>query len=303
MRDGAMQAVEGEFSGCSAGRARLNRVVSAEHTIGIIAGRGIFPATFVEAARKRGVRVVMAAFKGETEPRLEQEVEVLEWFRVGQLVKMIKFFQREDVRECVMIGQISPDRLFDLRPDLRLIGILARLKERNAESLFGAVADELGKGGIKVLPSTTFLEDNLPGPGPVFGPGLNEAGIEDAAFGMRIAKEVSRLDIGQSVVVREGTVLAVEAFEGTNKCIRRGGELGKGKKVKLVKVAKPEQDLRFDVPVVGPHTIEACKEAGVSAVVIEAGRTLVLGMEEVKSLCDEHGISLHAHDSGSSEEA
>ena len=281
----------------------MNRVVSAEHTIGIIAGRGIFPATFVEAARKRGVRVVMAAFKGETEPRLEPEVEVLEWFRVGQLVKMIKFFQREDVRECVMIGQISPDRLFDLRPDLRLIGILAKLKERNAESLFGAVADELGKGGIKVLPSTTFLEDNLPGPGPVFGPGLNEAGIEDAAFGMRIAKEVSRLDIGQSVVVREGTVLAVEAFEGTNKCIRRGGELGKGKKVKLVKVAKPEQDLRFDVPVVGPHTIEACKEAGVSAVVIEAGRTLVLGMEEVKSLCDEHGISLHAHDSGSSEGA
>ncbi len=296
-----MQAGEEEFSGCSAGLSRLNRVVSAEHTIGIIAGRGIFPATFVEAARKRGVRVVMAAFKGETEPRLEQEVEVLEWFRVGQLVKMIKFFQREGVTECVMIGQISPDRLFDLRPDLRLIGILARLKERNAESLFGAVADELGKGGITVLPSTTFLEENLPGPGPVCGPGLNEAGIEDAAFGMRIAKEVSDLDIGQSVVVREGTVLAVEAFEGTNKCIRRGGELGKGKKVKLVKVAKPEQDLRFDVPVVGPHTIEACKEAGVSAVVIEARCTLVLGMEEVKSLCEQHGISLHAHESGSSE--
>ena len=298
-----MQAGEEEFSGCSAGLSRLNRVVSAEHTIGIIAGRGIFPATFVEAARKRGVRVVMAAFKGETEPRLEQEVEVLEWFRVGQLVKMIKFFQREGVTECVMIGQISPDRLFDLRPDLRLIGILARLKERNAESLFGAVADELAKGGITVLPSTTFLEESLPGPGPVCGPGLNEAGIEDAAFGMRIAKEVSNLDIGQSVVVREGTVLAVEAFEGTNKCIRRGGELGKGKKVKLVKVAKPEQDLRFDVPVVGPHTIQACKEAGVSAVVIEARRTLVLGMEEVKSLCEEHGISLHAHESGSSEGA
>ncbi len=298
---GPMQAGEGEFSGCSAGRSRLNRVVSAERTIGIIAGRGIFPATFVGAAHKRGVRVVMAAFKGETEPRLEEEVEVLEWFRVGQLVKMIKFFQREGVAECVMIGQISPERLFDLRPDLRLIGILAKLKERNAESLFGAVADELGKGGITVLPSTTFLEEYLPGPGPVCGPGLNEAGLEDAAFGMRIAKEVSNLDIGQSVVVREGTVLAVEAFEGTNKCIRRGGELGKGKKVKLVKVAKPEQDLRFDVPVVGPHTINACQEAGVSAVVIEAHRTLVLGMEEVKALCEQHGISLHAHESGASE--
>ena len=270
--------------------------MSEERTIGIIAGNGIFPATFVQAARQRGVRTVMAAFKGETAPELEPEVGVLEWFRVGQLVKMIKFFQREGVTECVMMGQISPNRLFDLRPDLRLITLLAKLKERNAESLFGAVAEELGREGITVLPSTTFLEEYLPGPGLVFGPRLNEPGLEDAAFGMRIAKEVSRLDIGQSVVVREGTVLAVEAFEGTNECVQRGGELGKGKNVKLVKVSKPDQDLRFDVPVVGPHTIMACQEAGVSAVVMEAHKTLVLGMEEVKSLCEEHKISLHAVD-------
>ena len=295
MRDGAMQAVEGEFSGCSAGRARLNRVVSAEHTIGIIAGRGIFPATFVVAARKRGVRVVMAAFKGESEPRLEQEVEVLEWFRVGQLVKMIKFFQREDVRECVMIGQISPDRLFDLRPDLRLIGILARLKERNAESLFGAVADELGKGGIKVLPSTTFLEDNLPGPGPVFGPGLNEAGIEDAAFGMRVAKEVSRLDIGQSVVVREGTVLAVEGFEGTDRCLRRGGELaGKKGGAIAVKVAKLDHDMRFDIPCVGEATIRTCVESGITVLGIEASRVIVLERAKIEALLAKHRMTLIA---------
>ena len=272
----------------------MNRPVPEERTIGLIAGKGLFPETFVRAAKGRGARIVAAAFRGETHPGLADDVEVLEWFRVGQLVKMIRFFQGEGVEQCVMMGQISPGRLFDLRPDVRVLTLLARLKERNAESLFGAVADELEREGITVLPSTTYLEQCLPGPGPVFGPKLKEGGLEDAAFGMRIAKEVSRLDIGQSVVVREGTVLAVEAFEGTNKCVRRGGELGRGKHVKLVKVSKPNQDLRFDVPVVGPHTIVSCQEAGVSTVVIEAGRTLLLGMEEVQRLCEQHKISLHA---------
>ena len=243
----------------------------------------------------------MAAFKGETEPETAEQVEVLEWFRVGQLGKPIKFFQQEGVSECVMIGQITPGRLFDLRPDLRVIKILGRIKERNAETMFGAVADELGSAGIKVLPSTTYLEDSLPGPGPVSGPRLDAAGVDDAVYGMRMAKEVSRLDIGQSVIVRDGTVLAVEAFEGTNKCVRRGGELGRGKNVKLVKVAKPDQDLRFDVPVVGPDTILACCDAGVSAVVIEARQTLILGIEEVEHLCNTHGISLHALEAGGAE--
>lgn len=263
-------------------------------TIGVIAGNGIYPETFTRAARARGVRVVVAAFKDETKPELEREVDALAWFRVGQLVKMIRFFQDEGVRECVMVGQISPKRLYDFRPDLRTIAILAKLKERNAESLFGAVAGELEREGIAVLPAITFLEDSLPGAGPVCGPKLKAAGLEDAAFGMRIAKETSRLDIGQSVVVREGTVLAVEAFEGTDACVKRGGSLGKGKNVKLVKVSKPKQDLRFDVPVVGPATIRSCAEAGVSAIVIEAGKTLVLGVEEVQRLCEQHKVSLHA---------
>ena len=272
--------------------------MAEQRTIGLIAGNGIFPETFVRAARERGVRIVVAAFKGETKPELEGEVDVLRWFRVGQLVKMIKFFQAEGVSECVMMGQISPNRLYDFRPDLRTITLLAKLKERNAESLFGGVADELGREGITVLPSTTFLDDCLPASGPIYGPKLKGKGLEDAEFGMRIAKEVSRLDIGQSIVVREGTVLAVEAFEGTDKCVRRGGELGKGKNVKLVKVSKPNQDLRFDVPVVGPKTIHSCQEAGVSAIVIEAGKTLILGGEEVRQLCERHKISLHALEGG-----
>ena len=263
-------------------------------TIGVIAGNGLYPETFVRAAKPHGVRLAVAAFKGETRPELESEVEAWEWMRVGQLVKMINFFQKEGAKECVMVGQISPHRLFDFRPDLRTITLLAKLKERNAESLFGGVADELEKEGITVLPATTFLDDCLPAAGHVFGPKLKEKGLADAEFGIRIAKETSRLDIGQSVVVRQGTVLAVEAFEGTDQCVRRGGELGKGKKVKLIKVSKPKQDLRFDVPVIGPHTVESCHEAGVSAIVIEAGKTLLLGREEVRRLCEEYKVTLHA---------
>lgn len=195
-----------------------------------------------------------------------------------------------------MMGQISPRNLFDLRPDLRILMMLARVKERNAETLFGAIADELAKDGITVLSATTFLEDLLPPVGSVCGPAFKKRQLEDAAFGFKIAKETSAMDIGQSVVVRHGTVLAVEAFEGTNACIRRGGELGHRKDVMLVKVSKPNQDFRFDVPVIGPQTIEKCVEAGVSSIAIEAGRTLVLEKDKVAELCDKHRVGVHAVD-------
>jgi DUF1009 family protein len=272
----------------------MARMADTERVIGMISGNGIYPETFARAAKPHGVRLVAAAFKGETREDLAELVDTMAWFRVGQLGKMIKLFVSEGVTEAVMVGQIAPKNLFDLLPDLRTIGVLARLKERNAESLFGAVGDELQKDGIRLLPATTFLEDHLPAAGPVCGPKLDAAALEDASFGFRIAKETSRLDIGQTVIVRDGTVLAVEAFEGTNACILRGGALGKGKRVKLIKVAKPNQDLRFDVPVVGPDTIRACAEAGVSAVVVEAGMTLLLGLEEIAALCKSHKIALHA---------
>jgi DUF1009 family protein len=172
--------------------------------------------------------------------------------------------------------------------------ILARVKERNAETLFGAIADELAKEGITVLNATTFLEDHLPGPGHVCGPSFKKRQLADAEFGFRIAKQTSALDIGQSVVVRHGTVLAVEAFEGTNNCIRRGGELGRGKEVMLVKVSKPNQDMRFDVPVVGPLTIETCAASGVNGITIEAGKTLLLEKDKIAELCDKHQIGIHA---------
>jgi len=270
--------------------------MATSRIIGVIAGSGVYPETFLSAARRHapGVKLAVAAFQGETKPELAEQADAIEWFRVAQLGKMIKFFKREGVTEAVMMGQISPKNLFDLRPDLRVLMILARVKERNAETLFGAIADELGKEGITVLNATTFLEDHLPGPGHVCGPVFKKRQLADAEFGFRIAKQTSALDIGQSVVVRHGTVLAVEAFEGTNQCIRRGAELGRNKDVMLVKVSKPNQDMRFDVPVIGPQTIETCAEAGVSGITMEAGKTLLLEKERVAELCESHRIGIHA---------
>ncbi|MEO0415841.1 MAG: UDP-2,3-diacylglucosamine diphosphatase LpxI [Verrucomicrobiota bacterium] len=263
-------------------------------TIGVIAGNGIYPETFIAAARKAGVKkVVVSAFQNETEPHVADLAEATEWLRVGQLGKMIKFFKKHDVAHAVMVGQIAPKNLFDLRPDLRTLKMLSKVKERNAETLFGAIGDELASDGIELIPATTFLEDLLPSAGHVFGPKLTERQESDADYGFGIAKETSRLDIGQTVVVKKGTVLAVEAFEGTNEAIKRGGMLGKGEAM-MCKVSKPNQDFRFDVPVVGPATIETAAEAGVNAIIVEADCTLLLGKDDVEKLCKEKKVSLVA---------
>ena len=270
--------------------------MSTPRSIGIIAGNGVYPETFVRAARiqEPSARLVVVAFENETRPDLEPQVDAFQWFRVGQLSKLIKFFLKEGVREAVMMGQISPNNLFELRPDLRILMMLARVKKRNAETLFGAIAGEMAKDGITLLPATTFLEDHLPPAGHVTGPMIKPRALEDLEYGFSIAKQTSALDIGQSVVVRHGTILAVEAFEGTNACIRRGGELGKNKDAVLVKVSKPNQDFRFDVPVIGPQTIENCAAAGVIAIGIEAGKTLLLEKETVQKLCAKHKVTIHA---------
>ena len=265
-------------------------------TIGIISGNGIYPETFAAAARKNepGCKLVAAAFNGETKEDLGEKVDEIEWFRVGQLSKIIKFFKREGVTRAIMVGQIAPKNLFDLRPDMRILLMLARVKKRNAETLFGAIADELDKDGIELINATTYLDDLLPEPGHVCGPKLKKRQQEDAEYGFEIAKESSRLDIGQSVVVRHGTVLAVEAFEGTDECIKRGGKLGRGKSCTLAKVSKPNQDFRFDVPCLGTRTIEACSEAGVKVIACEAKRTLILGKGDVEKICKDKGVTIVA---------
>ena len=193
-----------------------------------------------------------------------------------------------------MVGQIAPKNLFDLRPDMKTLMLLGRLKERNAESIFNGIGEELAKSGIELLPATTFLDDLLPDCGHVCGPKPGKRVIEDAAFGFKIAKEMSRLDIGQTVVVKKGTVLAVEAFEGTNKAIKRGGELGRGDAV-VVKVSKPNQDLRFDVPCIGPDTIETAASSSVSAIIVEANKTLLLGKNEIEISAERNGVTVYAY--------
>lgn len=266
--------------------------------IGLVAGNGLYPETFAVAARRAGVqRLVAAAFENETKPELQKAMDAWAWFRVGQLGKMIKFFKGEGVTQAVMVGQIAPRNLFDLRPDLRTLLMLARLKRRNAETLFGAIGEEMAKDGITLLPATTFLEHLMPQEGLVAGPKIKSRRWDDARFGMSIAKESSRLDIGQTVVVKKGTVLAVEAFEGTNEAIKRGGALGRGGAT-MVKVSKPNQDMRFDVPVVGPETIQTAAEAEVDVIAVEAGRTLILGMDEVVSRCERLKVTLLALGTG-----
>lgn len=261
-------------------------------TFGIIAGNGAYPFAAAEGVRKAGTaRIVVAAFEGETRPELAHHVDAIEWMRVGQLGRLIKYFKAQGVCRCMMAGQIAPKNLFDLRPDFRALLLLGKLRERNAESIFGAIADELAAAGVELLPATTFLQDHLAAEGLVAGPAPSRRAREDAAFGLRIAKEVSRLDIGQTVVVKNGTVLAVEAFEGTNEAMRRGGQLGRGDAT-MVKVSKPGQDFRFDVPVIGSHTLATAAEVGIRLIAIEAGRTLLLEREQIEAVAVREKISV-----------
>jgi len=192
-----------------------------------------------------------------------------------------------------MAGQIAPKNLFDLRPDVRALVVLARLKQRNAESIFTAIADELGKVGVHLLPATTFLEDDLATKGLIAGVKLSRAEEEDVDLGWNVAKEIARLDIGQTIIVKSGTVLAVEALEGTNDAIKRGGSLAREGAV-MIKVAKPKQDIRFDVPVIGVETIQVVTEAKLRVIAVEAGKTLLLERNKVLDLAQRAKISIVA---------
>jgi DUF1009 family protein len=261
-------------------------------TLAIVAGNGVYPQAMARSARRAGVeRIVVAAFHNETQPELGPLVDSIEWLRVGQLGKLLKILQNSGARHAVMSGQIHPKNLFDLRPDLKAVLLLGRLRERNAESIFGAIAEEMAKVGVELLPATTFMEEYLAPQGLVAGPALSRREQEDVEFGFRIAKQTSRLDIGQTVVVKGGTVLAVEAFEGTNAAMKRGGELGR-KDAVMVKVSKPRQDLRFDVPVIGPLTLEAAAEARIRVLGVEAGQTLLLDRDTLLAQAAAQRISI-----------
>ncbi len=266
--------------------------MNAPESLGIIAGNGVYPRELAQAARKAGVKkIVVAAFTDETDRSIEQNADTVEWLRVGQLGKLLKVFRGNDVHQAIMAGQIAPKNLFDLRPDVKALIVLARLKQRNAESIFTAIADELKKEKVDLLPATTFLHDQIAANRLIAGSKLSRDEEKDVDFGWNVAKEIARLDIGQTVIVKNGTVLAVEAFEGTNDAIRRGGSLAREAAV-MIKVAKPNQDMRFDVPVVGVETINIASEAKLRVIAVEAGKTLLLERDKVIDLAQRSKISI-----------
>ena len=262
--------------------------------VGIIAGSRSLPLLFAKQARQLGVRrLVAVAFEGETDPALAPLVDEIVWLRVGQLSKMIAAFADRGVKHCVMAGQIAPRNLFDVRPDLRALSVLLRLKEKNAHTIFGAIADELKKDDVELIEATPWFQPLMPASGFQLGPRLSEAQQADVRFGFRIAKEVSRLEIGQTVVVKGGTVLAVEAFEGTDKCLLRGGELASRQGGAIaVKVAREKHDFRFDIPCLGPQTLGTCAAGRIAVLAFEAGRSLLLEPEACERLADKNRIAV-----------
>jgi DUF1009 family protein len=262
--------------------------------LGLIAGNGRFPLLFAASARRLGIEVVAVAHRGETPEEIASLVADLTWIRVGELGKIIRTFKRAGVSRAVMAGGISkPRHLAGLRPDVRGAAFLAKTRSLQDDVLLRGVAAELARDGIAVVESTLFLGDLVPRAG-VLGrrkPSARER--EDMRFGFRVAKDVGRWDIGQSVVVKNGAVLAVEGIEGTDAAIRRAGELARGGIV-VVKVSKPQQDLRFDVPAVGATTIEVLGAVGGRALALEAGKTIMLDRDALLAAADAADIAVVA---------
>jgi DUF1009 family protein len=264
-----------------------------EDGICLIAGKERYPELIADRMRKQGVRSKIIAYKGETRDSLYEAFpeEDRTRIKVGKLGKMLKTLKSYNVKWALMAGQIAPGRLFkDLYPDLKAVALLAKLKQKNAETIFGAISEEISKLGIELVDARAFLDDQMASHGPMteikdkIPPEIIEHGIE-------IAKEVARLDIGQGVVIRKGTVVAVEAFEGTDRMLRRAGSFQTNQLV-FIKTVKPNQDYRFDVPVFGMRTLEVMKEAGIKHAYLEANNIIILEKETVLEQASHWGIQL-----------
>lgn len=262
-------------------------------TIGIIAGNGRFPLLAVQEARLQGYRVVVAGLEKEAEAALEQEADTFTWIKIGALKKLANFFRAEGVHEAIMAGKVEKVRLFqgNLQPDFEMLKVFLKIRDFKDDSLLGAVADYLHEEGIQLLDSTQFMRNALPGSGVLGKCKPSKEAMEDARFGFKMAKAIAALDIGQTVVIKKKAVMAVEAIEGTDATIRRGSELSGGK-MTVVKVSKPNQDMRFDVPTIGLKTIQVLCEAKAEVLAFEAGKTLFLEQELVIAEADQAKISL-----------
>jgi DUF1009 family protein len=261
---------------------------------GLIAGNGRFPFLVVEGAKKQGASLAVVAIKEETDKRIEEIAEKIIWVGIGQLGKMISFFKQEAVEQAIMAGQVRHIQIFSgALPDLRMIRMLWNLPQRNTDALIGGVADEMRREGIELIDSTYFIQDKLAKEGILTTRKPDETERGNIEYGLRIANEIARLDLGQTIVVRAKACVAIEAMEGTDAVIKRAGELAKGK-LTVVKVAKPNQDMRFDVPVVGTPTIEEMIKAGATCLCLTARKTLIFDEEEMLGLANRRKISIIA---------
>lgn len=262
--------------------------------VGIVAGAGEFPSLLAKEMLRRGLDPVVVALEEEADESIESVVPQVHWQPLGKLGRLLKVLRRERVDRLVFAGKVHKTRIFrDLKPDLKAVTLLWGLRDRKDDTIMLKVADVLAQEGITLLPQTLYMEDHLPGPQVFTRRAPTDEERADVAFGLAVARELGRLDIGQTVVVRRCAVLAVEAIEGTDAAIRRGGALGNGGAV-VVKVAKPSQDLRFDVPAVGAQTVRSCLEGGAGVLAIEAGKTFFFQREEAVALADRSKLSVLA---------
>jgi UDP-2,3-diacylglucosamine hydrolase len=265
--------------------------------IGLVAGSGRFPLLFAQAAARSGRAVVAAAHEGETDPELERHVSSLRWVKLGQLGAIARALRDGGCGEVVLCGGIRKLRLFDLRLDWMAVKAFSKLRSLGDDAALRAVAGALEQEGLRVVSPLPYVPDLLAPAGPVGSRKLSSEQRADAEVGIGVARALGACDVGQTVVVRHGVVVAVEAIEGTDACIARAGSLAREGAV-VVKVAKPQQDLRFDVPAVGPRTLEAMEAARCTALCIEAGKTLLLDREELVERADRAGIAIEGFEPG-----
>ncbi|MEP6742589.1 MAG: UDP-2,3-diacylglucosamine diphosphatase LpxI [bacterium] len=273
---------------------------------GLIAGNGRFPFMVVDGARRAGVSLSVAAIREETDPKIEQEVDRLVWVGIGQLGKMIRFFKGEGVEKAIMAGQVKHVQIFSRAvPDARMLKMLLKLPRRNTTSLIGGIAAELASEGIDLIDSTCFLKDSLPQAGTLTRRKPSAGERADIQYGLEVATHIADLDLGQTIVVRGKACVAIEAMEGTDATILRAGEIinvrdTRGRtnlssgSLTVLKLSKPDQDMRFDVPVVGIPTIETMVEAGATCLCLNAGKTLMFDREEMVALADKNKIAIVA---------
>ena len=262
---------------------------------GLIAGNGRFPFLVLEGARSQGIDMTVIALKEEASPELEQAARRVHWVSLGELSKTIDLMHQEGVTQAVMAGQVKHNKIFSaIRPDWKLAKLLFSLPRKNTDALIGAVARVLEDEGIRLVDSTLFLKPLLPEVGLLTRRAPNEHEAEDIAYGRGLAQQIAGMDIGQTVVISDRACVAVEAMEGTDEVISRAARIAAGKPLVVVKVSKPAQDMRFDVPVVGLPTVEQMRAAGATALAIDAGKTLLFDKTKLIEAADAAGIAIQA---------